>query len=273
MALADSNDYVNPFEGEPDETSMDWEQFRKERENTGLDPELIDSELDTFIDSESDSDTFRDDSQQDIVPTSYPPNKSQPGSDEEKLTFCDEMYDNTNVQIADNFSLNDIDISTTSVPAQGRAPMAQSKLDIASEEISASQTRGGFLEEFDVLNDEELDLIPNFAPFEVDQELADSGLFNPQKEDLIPDQSSSSESAKTGGRTTIVSSSDYSTSRSGNLTSFTQGRSSPAGEDIELGLLSWFKNAPFSKKQWLTAAIAGTISLIGAVWVGYISSN
>ncbi len=262
MALADSNDYVNPFEGEPDETSMDWEQFRKERENTGLDPELIDSELDTFIDSESDSDTFIDDSQQDTfiddsqqdtVPTSYPPNKSQPGSDEEKLTECDEMYGNTNVQIADNFSLNDIDISITSVPAHGRAPMAHSKLDIASEEISASQTRGGFLEEFDVLNDEEL--------------------FNPQKEDLIPDQSSSSESAKTGGRTTIVSSSDYSTSRSGNLTSFTQGRSSPAGEDIELGLLSWFKYAPFSKKQWLTAAIAGTISLIGAVWVGYISSN
>ncbi|MBC6419762.1 MAG: hypothetical protein GDA44_13860 [Prochloron sp. SP5CPC1] len=200
----DSNDYVNPFEEEPDETSMDWEQFREEsekdkfnqsddqvRESTGLDPEQIDSEVDPFIDSESDSDIFIDDSQQDTVPTSYPLNKSQPGSDE--------------------------------VGAQGSEPMAQSKFDIASEEISASQTRGGFLEEFDVLNDEELDLITNFASFDVDQELADSGLFNPQKEDLIPEISSSSKSAKTGDRTTIVSSSDYRTSRSGNLTSLTPG--------------------------------------------------
>lgn len=275
----DSNDYVNSFEEEPDETSMDWEQFREEsekdklnqsddqvRESTGLDPEQIDSEVDPFIDSESNSDTFIDDSQQDTVPTSYPPNKSQPGSDEEQLQNVDEMYGNRNVQIADNFSLDDIDISTTS-------NFEQSKFDIASEEISASQTRGGFLEEFDVLNDEELDLIPNFDPFDVDPYLADSGLFNPQKEDLIPDQSSSSESAKTGNQTTIFSSSDYSTSRSGNLTSFTQGRSSPAGESVELGLLSWFKNASFRKKQWLTAVIAGTISLIAAGGVSYISST
>lgn len=319
----DSNDYVNSFEGEPDETSMDWEHFREEsetnfgslepgdysdklkqepqqydgydrntganeviltdnkfnqsddqvRKSTGLDSELIDSELDTFIDSKSSSDTFLDDSQQDTVPTSYPPNKSQPGSDEEKLTFCDEMSGNTNVQIADNFSSDDIDISTTSLRAHGSEPMAQSKFNIASEEISARQTEVGFSEEFDVLNDEELDLILNFDHEDVDPYLADSGLFNPNPEDLNPDQSRSSSSAKTGGRTSPFSSSDYSTSTRSNLTSFTQGTVAPAGESVEFGLLSWFKNAPFSKKQWLTAAIAGTISLIAAGGVSYISST
>ena len=270
----------------------------QESSNLNTDTEGMNDETDTFLDSqrtetfarEGQQDTFIDVGKKESFLTSYPTDETQPVSGEETLLMypgddfssdhrledmiaentstyshnIDDIYGTTSEKISNNFSLDDLDISTTS-------NLKKPKLEELTDDLSADPPSEGFLDEFDVFNDDELDGIPNFDMV-VDQELEDSGLFNNQNENSGGDINKIPEKVtQTDDDESPFASPDSSTNISPNLASQPKRIVDPA-DGVKQGLLSWFENASLSKKQLLTATITGTISLITVAGLSYIPS-
>ena len=269
----------------------------QESSNLNTDAKSIDNETDTFLDSqrtetfakEGQQDTFIDLGKKESFFTSYPTDETKPVSGEETLLMypgddfssahrledmiaentstyshnIDDIYGTTSEKISNNFSLDDLDISTTS-------NLKKPKLEELTDDLFADPPSEGFLDEFDVFNDDELDGIPNFDMV-VDRELEDSGLFNNQNENSGGDINKIPENVtQTDGDESPFASVDSSTNISPNLAS--QPGIVDRADGVKQGLLSWFENASLSKKQLLTAAIAGTISFIAVAGLSYIPS-
>jgi twitching motility protein PilJ len=131
----------------------------------------------------------------------------------------------------------------------------------------------GFLDEFHVFNDEDLDHIPNLDMdmADVDQDMPDTSLFDSSlgntqhlafddPEDINIDDDDSVFSAFSGDRSEDV------------VTSFTTKTEKVAPEpstEIEQGYFAWFENAPLKQKQWFTAAGAAVASGVAAAFVTY----
>lgn len=131
----------------------------------------------------------------------------------------------------------------------------------------------GFLDEFHVFDDEDLDHIPNLDMdmSDVDQDMPDTSLFDSglgntpslafdDHEDLSIDDDDSVFSAFSGEQSEDV------------VTSFTTKTEKIAPEpstEIDQGYFAWFENAPLKQKQWFTAAGAAVASGVAAAFVTY----
>lgn len=137
-----------------------------------------------------------------------------------------------------------------------------------------SDEDSGFLEEFDVFNDEDLENIPNLDMdmADVDQDMPDTSLFDSRlgntgnlnfhdsQDDLtLGGEDDSIFSTFGGGKSEEV------------VTSFaTSTEKTPeATTDVEQGYLGWFENAPLQQKQFLTATAAAITSALAAAFVTY----
>lgn len=78
-----------------------------------------------------------------------------------------------------NFSLEDLDSDGTDSPPK-KEDFGQTIDDLADD----LKFNNDFLEQFDVFNEDDLNSVPNFDMGSIDQELADSGFFTQQNENL-----------------------------------------------------------------------------------------
>ncbi len=199
-------------------------------------------------------------------------NADQPHNFEDDNSY----YSEDNYQMADDdesnnmegdFNLDDLEIE------EKDESLTQNNFGQSVEEMSEDDLNlgNGFLEEFDVFNEDDLDSIPNFDMGDVDQELADSGFFEQGNEnltsqlDLTLDESSSIDDSLFS-----IGEKDSSTA-----TDFLNNSSTTVETNVEVeqGILAAFENSPLRKKQWLTAAAAGITSALAVAVVSFTSAN
>lgn len=136
-----------------------------------------------------------------------------------------------------------------------------------------NEDEDGFLEEFHVFNDEDLEHLPNLDMDvdDVDADMPDTNLFDSSlgstgdlsfgaTDDLTIDEDDSVFSTFTTGKSEEV------------VTSFAPNSEKPAIEatsDVEQGYFAWFENAGLQQKQWFTAAGAGVASCLASAFVTY----
>ena len=99
---------------------------------------------------------------------------------------------------------------------------------------------------------------------DIDRELTDSGLFNNNNQDSREDLNKISDNVVKDEDDSLFTRGNSNTNISSNLISQAERVVEPAAE-VKQGLLSWFEHASLSKKQLITAAITGTISVIAVV--------
>jgi len=131
----------------------------------------------------------------------------------------------------------------------------------------------GFLEEFDVFNDEDLEHLPNLDMdmSEVDQDMPDTNLFDSSigstghlafddQDDLNIDEDDSVFSTFGGGNKSDEV-----------VTSFATKNEKPVetASEVEQGYFAWFENASLQDKQFFTATAAGVASALAAAFVTY----
>ncbi len=171
----------------------------------------------------------------------------------------------------EDFNLEQLDIDNENPSFIGENSFEESDNEIAQEQLNADN---GFLEEFDVFNEDDLDNIPNFDMGEVDQELADSGFFRQENENLTnqidfnigedEDTDSIDDSLFTIGD-----------NENPPATEFTKPSEATVDTKVEVeqGFLASFENAPLRKKQWLTATATGITSALAVAVVSFASTN
>ncbi|WP_017305819.1 methyl-accepting chemotaxis protein [Spirulina subsalsa] len=128
----------------------------------------------------------------------------------------------------------------------------------------------GFLEEFDVFN-EDLEDLPDFDRTQGGGDIPHSGLgFDPSgtlsdEMDFVGDNSgmlTSHDEAMFGG----------SVADDVTPTNFTRSeRSMEPVVEVEQGRMAWFENLPLLKKQWCTAVVSGSVSAFAIALVSFVS--
>ncbi|AFY38882.1 methyl-accepting chemotaxis sensory transducer [[Leptolyngbya] sp. PCC 7376] len=151
--------------------------------------------------------------------------------------------------------------------------LGEELLNDSSLAADDNEDEEGFLEEFHVFNDEDLDHLPNLDMDvdDVDADMPDTNLFDSSlgsagslsftdTDDLTIDEDDSVFSTFGGNKSEEV------------VTSFAKNSEKPAVEatsDVEQGYFAWFENAGLQQKQWFTAAGAGIASCLASAFVTY----
>jgi twitching motility protein PilJ len=242
----------------------DFEDFQEEIE--------INSLLDLSQEEVNDSEQIYDDMEHDASETLLMNNSNlQVEVDDYSSYYSEDNYqiedNNEGLNIENNFSLEDLEIENQEESLTNKN-FGQSIEQIYENDLNIGN---GFLEEFDVFNEDDLDSIPNFDMGDVDQELADSGFFEQGNPNLtsqldlnIDDGNTMDDSLFSIGETESSTTTDFFNS------------SAPVVEasvDVEQGILASFENSPLRKKQWLTAAAAGIASALAVAVVSFTSAN
>ena len=171
----------------------------------------------------------------------------------------------------DNFDFDEVD-NRFNTNSSDEEQIFEVSADDSSVNSDISE---GFLEEFDVFNDDDLENIPNFDIDAVDQDIPDSGFFDSAMTD-----SSISMNLESEDNSTLSTSGDDSLftlgdSTEGVATNFTTSpdREVEPNVEVEQGPLASFENAPLKQKQWITAGAAGVVSAIAIAVVSFISAQ
>ena len=144
--------------------------------------------------------------------------------------------------------------------------------DLASDD---DENEEGFLEEFHVFNDEDLEHLPNLDMDvdDVDADMPDTNLFDSSLGNVDDSLSFADSSELTIDEDDSVFSTVGGDKTSEEVVpSFAQPTEKPAVEatsDVEQGYFAWFENAGLQQKQWFTAAGAGVASCLASAFVTY----
>jgi twitching motility protein PilJ len=259
-----NNDYYNsPAEIDIDidiinETNDDFDDFQEEIEiNSFLDlqPEGMEDQSDFEADDEA-SETLLMNTQ-----NSTEPHHGYYSEDHYQGNLVSSALDDE-----PNFSLEDLDPDETNSSPK-REGFGQT-IDNLADDL---KFENDFLEEFNVFNEDDLNSVPNFDMGSIDQELADSGFFTRQNENLsgqsmlsIEDNNIVEDSLFTIGETDTSTATNFAPNPEPVI---------ETNVEVEQGVLATFENAPLRKKQWLTAAAAGIASAIAVAVVSFSSTN
>ncbi|OKH19567.1 methyl-accepting chemotaxis protein [[Limnothrix rosea] IAM M-220] len=185
---------------------------------------------------------------------------------------------------ADNMSSSDLNFQELELDDTDNEPFYDEEMSLGGlgEELlndrdlapEDDENEEGFLEEFHVFNDEDLDHLPNLDMDvdDVDADMPDTNLFDSSLGNV-----DSISFADSGELTIDEDDSVFSTfggdqSSEEVVTSFAQTTDKPAIEttsDVEQGYFAWFENAGLQQKQWFTAAGAGVASCLASAFVTY----
>jgi twitching motility protein PilJ len=258
-----NSEYFNSQEGiDINQNNDGFDDFQEEIESNsflGVSPDGV--EVDYQTDFEADEEVSET-----LLMNASP---SKEGYQNDYSYYSEDNYQDNSVsrglEMEESFSLEDLDIEETSASLNKEA--YEESMDGLDNDLDVSN---GFLEEFDVFNEDDLDSIPNFDMGNVDEELANSGFFNQAGEVLTTQLGSNLDNSVIEDSLFSIGEDDASTP-----TSF-----SPTSEsvietkvEVEQGFLSAFENSPLRKKQWLTAAAAGITSALAVAVVSFTSAN
>jgi twitching motility protein PilJ len=145
----------------------------------------------------------------------------------------------------------------------------------ANDQTNVSE---GFLEEFDVFNDNNFKNLSNFEVANTQVQQSNPELFNrPIEGTNPPNKSLASEAEVNSGSTAQAGMLSLTNSSEIIPTSFANPSDAPLVVDtpsaIEQGPMGNFKNASLTEKQWITAGAAGILSAIAVALVGLATSN
>ncbi|NJN74684.1 MAG: HAMP domain-containing protein [Limnothrix sp. RL_2_0] len=221
----------------------------------GLDNDFVDGEYE-----EPDGDFASSYTDADPTASFISPEYQQSFEDGEAQDFD---LQNIDVDLADNDQYYDEEISLGGL---GESLLGNNNLDDLEGEDE------GFLEEFDVFNDEDLEHLPNLDMdmSEVDQDMPDTNLFDSSigstehlafddQDDLSIGEDDSVFSTFGGNKSDEV------------VTSFAakNEKSVEPAPEVEQGYFAWFENASLQDKQFFTATAAGVASALAAAFVTY----
>ncbi|MBW4648093.1 MAG: HAMP domain-containing protein [Kastovskya adunca ATA6-11-RM4] len=196
---------------------------------------------------------------------------------EEDEPSLDSTYDQNGFNSQDNFDFDtfDNDYSSNSLAMDD---VADSEIGTSSGSFSRQSGTEGFLEEFDVFDDD-LENIPDFDLSDADGMPLSSG--SPSEFDFVSGTTSGSVADRgldTGSGVRPLSGEDEMFSITGTaeqVPTFTQGSSKldePA-VSVEQGWLAPFENAPLKKKTWITAAATGIVSAVAVAVVTSVAAT
>lgn len=140
---------------------------------------------------------------------------------------------------------------------------------------NGNATDENFLDQWDALNEEDLDGISKFDLTDISQGMPDSGLFNSSSEgadfnetlDMDPSEQSFATSRASGSMGWLKTEREDHSNVSGTIDSFVVKPTVEVGQ----GRMSWFINADLRRKQLITSAGAGAVSAFLVLFVGGIS--
>ena len=204
------------------------------------------------------------------LPDNLTPSEFLDSPTDEEIMADDE--DNYSEQLPSSVQMSDYQTKEAdSWSEESNDPISELDMDV---DPHSSDAQGGFLEEFDVFNDD-LSSVGNFDVSELQSRASQSqGDFGLDSEVMVSGQVSPSSVLKNP----VVSDEEmFTISETGdnvtaNFTSATEQSLEPI-VDVEPGNLSWFENFALHKKNLCTATATGVISALSVAIVSVVTST